>query len=164
MNLNHHQVQQLMVLSDLMDVLRNPKEVKDMIKELQKSTKEHVDVIEKQRQISDVDSWYRDLKKEHTKDVVALLAERKVFEDKTQKWMDACTKRSLAYDKASEELHADHAAVLETKKQLRQVDSATKELKVRVKELNVLEESVELKQKELHEKLLKFDALLGGKV
>jgi len=164
MRLNTSQVQQLLVLSDIMQIMRNPKALKEMIEDLEKATNESRDIIEKERQIKDLDKW-RDntvadinVRARKQKDYEARVAENKCATDLR------CAAESKKIDDAWEVVREQQADVEADKKTLANVAAATTKLnKDRVK-LDK-DKALHVANKKAYKvKLDKVEALLGGKV
>ena len=157
-----HKLEQIESFGAFLDFLSNPDEYKQLIKDVRDASKEHKELVEKQRKIKDIDAWRASEGARLGQVDEALKVREK-----------AIVKRSL---KISEEIKAansrltkDRKALAERRKDLDAREKAVEDLEKQKSKINKLEQEYTLKlanhRKEsdkLKQKFAEIAAVAGG--
>ncbi len=162
MKLTTRQVQQLALLSDLLDMIQNPDKMVALIKEAQEAEESIKDVMEKQRKIDDIDKWYQSQKNK--------LDEREsLLKQKEDNFIDTLREHEhdhrVAMEKVADSKKLADRKLVEldlAKKEFDAVGAMAHEVKEKEDKLNKKAKELDILEKELKETKAKLDAILGG--
>lgn len=139
------ELEQIEAFGAFLDFLSNPAKYQDLLKEIKKATKDHRDIIEKQRQIKDVDKWRRQEEKRLNDYSNELISREQDFLER----VDA-EKKDIASQKS--ELAKARKKVNEREKDISEREKAVSDLEAQKVELKELQDKVRFSLESLKEK------------
>ena len=129
MNLNSRQTEQLKLLADLMETMRNPEGLAQLIKESNEAVAAHKKAVEDGRRITDIDAWYAGQVKHLNERDASLEAKELAYKKKTEsdeaKYNEKTTKLNenmasvVLKMKTLDERLAEHEGLSKMEKELR---------------------------------------------
>lgn len=157
-----HKLEQIENFGAFLDFLSNPDEYKQLIKDVRIASKEHKELVEKQRKIKDIDAW-------RASEGVRLGQAEEALEAREQALIKRSSKVSEEVKAANSRLTKDRKALTERYKDLDVREKAVEDLEKQKSKVKKLEKEYTLKltnlRKEsdkLKQKFAEIAAVAGG--